>query len=433
MADDALNRDEVEELLKSMDAGGKPGGSASGTPPVSDSAADLEAQAEAMLGKKGAAAPKAASAADLEAQAEAMLGKKSSANPAAAKAPAEADLDAQVEAMLGKKPAPKAGSPGNVSELESKAEAIAKKPASARQRVVAYDFKRPERVGKEQMRALQSLHEGFARNFGASLSALLRSIVEVKLISVDQLTYSEFVYSLEIPTCFNLLKPTPLEGNWILDLSPSLLYPIIDRMLGGGSMQDTAPKRPLSEIELRLTSRITNVFLRELASAWVNAVELKTVVERVESNPQLVQIVPPNEVVILVSFELTMGKIRGMVNLCIPFNTIERIGNKLTANSWVGYASSRYSDTTKERIAKQIDGAHAEVIVTLAHSKIRTEDLFALQIGDIISTEKDIHTPLDVEIQGVVKFVASPGAFKGRKAINIRGIVGDVVRPMTGS
>ena len=83
------------------------------------------------------------------------------------------------------------------------------------------------------MRALQSLHEGFARNFGASLSALLRTIVESKLISVDQLTYSEFVYSLEIPTCFNLLRPTPLDGNWILDLSPSILYPIIDRMLGG--------------------------------------------------------------------------------------------------------------------------------------------------------------------------------------------------------
>ncbi len=112
-------------------------------------------------------------------------------------------------------------------------------PARPREKVIAYDFKRPERVGKEQMRALQTLHEGFGRNFGAALSALLRSIVEVKLTSVDQLTYSEFVFSLENPTCFNLLRAAPLEGNLILDINPSILYPIIDRLLGGG--RESAP------------------------------------------------------------------------------------------------------------------------------------------------------------------------------------------------
>src|SRR5687768_18575390 len=103
-------------------------------------------------------------------------------------------------------------------------------PPRPREKVSVYDFKRPERVGKEQMRSLQSLHEGFGRNFGAALSALLRSIVEVKLTSVDQLTYSEFVFSLENPTCFNLLRAEPLEGHLILDINPSILYPIIDRL-----------------------------------------------------------------------------------------------------------------------------------------------------------------------------------------------------------
>lgn len=311
---------------------------------------------------------------------------------------------------------------GSVEAGDSKADGSSKKGAP-RQRVVAYDFKRPERVGKEQMRALQSLHEGFARNFGASMSALLRTIVEVKLISVDQLTYSEFVYSLEIPTCFNLLKPTPLEGNWILDISPSLLYPIIDRMLGGVATSDSTLKRPLSDIELRLTSRITSVFLRELATGWINAVELNIEVQRVESNPQLVQIVPPNEVVILVSFELTMGKTRGMINLCIPFNTIERIGMKLSSNSWIGYASSRASAQSQSLIQASLEHAVAELVVTLAHSKIKTTDLFNLQVGDVISTEKDIRLPLEVEVEGVVKYLASPGAYKGRTAIEIKSVV----------
>ena len=297
-----------------------------------------------------------------------------------------------------------------------------KKPAS-KVRVLAYDFKRPERVGKEQMRALQSLHDGFARNVGASLSAVLRTIVDVRLISVDQLTYSEFVYSLEIPTCFNLLKPKPLEGNWVLDISPSLLYPIIDRMLGGNVGADSSLKRPLSEIELRLAARISSVFLRELEVAWANVLELKIEVERVESNPQLAQIVPPNEVVILVSFELSLGAIRGMANLCIPFNTIERVGNKLTSNSWVGYATIRSNSETTGRLVSRLDGSMADVIVTLARSTIKSADLFDLEVGDIISTEKDVNQPLEVEISNRTKFHASPGSFKGRKAIQIEQIL----------
>ncbi len=302
------------------------------------------------------------------------------------------------------------------------AKADSKKPAS-KVRVLAYDFKRPERVGKEQMRALQSLHDGFSRNIGASLSAVLRSIVEVRLISVDQLTYSEFVHSLEIPTCFNLLKPMPLDGNWVLDISPSLLYPIIDRMLGGNIGADSSLKRPLSEIELRLAARISNVFLRELEVAWSNVVELKIEVERVESNPQLVQIVPPNEVVIMVSFELALGAIRGMANLCIPFNTIERVGSKLTSNSWVGYGSIKANSETTGRLMSRLDGSMADVIVTLARSTIKSADLFDLEVGDIISTEKDVSHPLEVEIANRTKFHASPGSFKGRKAIQIEQIV----------
>ncbi len=297
------------------------------------------------------------------------------------------------------------------------------KKSASKVRVLAYDFKRPERVGKEQMRALQSLHDGFSRNVGASLSAVLRSIVEVRLISVDQLTYSEFVYSLEIPTCFNLLKPMPLEGNWVLDISPSLLYPIIDRMLGGNIGADSSLKRPLSEIELRLAARISNVFLRELEVAWSNIVDLKIEVERVESNPQLVQIVPPNEVVIMVSFELSLGAIRGMANLCIPFNTIERVGSKLTSNSWVGYASIRANSETTSKLLSRLDGSMADVIVTLARSTIKSADLFDLEVGDIISTEKDVSHPLEVEIANRTKFHASPGSFKGRKAIQIEQIV----------
>jgi flagellar motor switch protein FliM len=288
-----------------------------------------------------------------------------------------------------------------------------------REKVTPYDFKRPERVGKEQMRALQSLHEGFGRNFGAALSGLLRSIVEVKLTSVDQLTYGEFVFSLENPTCFNLLRAEPLEGNLILDINPSILYPIIDRLLGGGKDAGPISRRPLTEIELRLVSRITGLFLQELKHAWESVLPLKLSVERVESNPQLVQIVPPNEVVVLVSFELTLGELRGMINLCIPFNTIERVSSRLAANSWATYGKSSATPQTREAITRRLDAAQVEVVVTLARTRITTADLIGLRVGDIITTDQDIHQPLEVRVQGTTKFYASPGAFKGYKAIRI--------------
>ena len=292
-------------------------------------------------------------------------------------------------------------------------------PTSAREKVTPYDFKRPERVGKEQMRALQTLHEGFSRNFGAAISALVRNIVEVKLTSVDQLTYSEFVFSLENPTCFNLLKAEPLEGNLILDINPSILYPMIDRLLGGGSESTTMARRPLTEIELRLVSRITRLFLDQLRRAWENVLELTLEVTRVESNPHLVQIVPPNEVVVLISFELTLGDIRGMINLCIPYNSIERISNKLTANSWVSYGQRQATAQSIEQIGRSLAGAQVELVVDLAKSRITTRELIGLRVGDIITTQKDVNAWLDVYLAGQPKFRAHPGAFKGQKAFRV--------------
>ena len=305
------------------------------------------------------------------------------------------------------------------NDVAAPAAALAHDIFKPREKVTVYDFKRPERVGKEQMRSLQTMHEGFGRNFGASLSALLRTMVEVKLTSVDQLTYSEFVFSLENPTCFNLIRAEPLEGQLILDINPSILFPIIDRLLGGTTSASPPTRRPLTEIELRLVSRITTLFLREMQHAWENVLKLELSVDRVESNPQLVQIIPANEVIVLISFELTVGDTRGMMNLCIPFNTIERISGKLTSNSWVSYSRKPPTPDSMRQIGNRIGAAPVEVVVELAQTQIATADLLGLRVGDVIASEKDIHEALIVYVQGKPKFLASCGKFKGRKAIQI--------------
>lgn len=283
-----------------------------------------------------------------------------------------------------------------------------------------YDFKRPERVSKEQMRAFRALHESFSREFGAALSGMLRSIIEVKLISVDQLTYSEFVFSLENPTCFNLLESETLDGHIILDISPSIIFPIIDRLLGGdGYSQGAFPNRALTEIEIRLVSRITELAIEGIDSAWSNLCEWKLSVSQVESNPQLVQIVPPNEVVVLISFEVTMGETRGVINLCIPFNTIEPISGKLTSDSWSAYKKKSPDLRQQLNLEANVGQSKINMKVDLDNSKLTAGEVLNLAVGDVIMCNKGSSQSLTVELEGSPVFTAYPGVYKGHKAISI--------------
>jgi flagellar motor switch protein FliM len=147
--------------------------------------------------------------------------------------------------------------------------------------------------------------------------------------------------------------------------------------------------------------------------------DLKLSVEQVESNPQLVQIVPPNEVVVLISFEITIGELRGMMNLCIPYNSIERIGGKLSANTWVTYGHRQATSESVEQISRAVCTSQVELNVRLSQTRITASELLGLRVGDIITTAKDINSPMVVLLEGIPKFHASPGAFKGHKAILI--------------
>ncbi|MBL4885109.1 MAG: flagellar motor switch protein FliM [Planctomycetaceae bacterium] len=293
--------------------------------------------------------------------------------------------------------------------------------ANAIGQISVYDFKRPERVSKGQMRAFQAMHEGFGRELGASLSGMLRSIIEVKLISVDQLTYGEFVFSLENPTCFNLLYSEVLKGNFILDLNPSIVFPIVDRLLGGGKLASVnAPSRPLSEIELKLVARITVQAIKALENSWKNISQLELRVAQTESNPQLVQIVPPNEVIVLISFEITMGETRGIMNLCIPFNTIEPLTGKLSSDTWSAYTKQEISSEDKARLELGIGSAKVDVVATLSEINLSASDLLHLNVGDVILTERDVSRGISIQIEGQPTFTAEPGQLKGHKAFQIR-------------
>jgi flagellar motor switch protein FliM len=304
--------------------------------------------------------------------------------------------------------------------VEGRARETAPHVGEAGPPVSVYDFKRPERVSKEQMRAFQAMHEGFSREFGAVLSGMLRSIVEVKLISVDQLTYGEFVFSLENMTCFNVMRAEGLEGHMILDLTPSIIFPIVDRLLGGGKTAKAAvPNRPLTEIELRLTQRIIERAIDGLEKSWSSVCQLKLRVTQVESNPQLVQIVPPNEVIVLISFEITMGEMRGIMNLCIPFNTIEPLMGKLSSDTWSTYSKRGVDPRQNLNLQTGTGKAQVEVVVGLADSRLTAGEILGLAVGDVIMTKKGCQQPLEVYVEGRPLFYGSAGLIKGHKAVRI--------------
>jgi flagellar motor switch protein FliM len=285
--------------------------------------------------------------------------------------------------------------------------------------VQVYDFKRPERVSKDQMRALEALHEGFGRNFGAALSGYLRTIIEVSVAHIEQLTYSEFIHSLPNPTCFNLLKADQLDGQLCLEISPLIIYPIIDRLLGGSNADLFIPQRPLTQIEQRLVQRITDRATHYLSEAWSNLTPVTFKMDDFESNPQLVQIVPPNETVVVVGFELKMGNRAGTMSLCIPYNVIEPIMGLLSAQNWVSYQRKGSQEDSARKLTRTVSSAPVELRAILAKTTIRMHELLSLQVGDLITTDKPTNGEVGVLIEGRTKFRGVVGQFRGARAIRI--------------
>ncbi|MBI1368932.1 MAG: flagellar motor switch protein FliM [Planctomycetes bacterium] len=282
-----------------------------------------------------------------------------------------------------------------------------------------YDFKRPERVSKDQMRALEQLHEGFGRNFGAQLSGFLRTIVEVKVANIEQLTYAEFTQGLPNPTSFNLLRCEPLEGQMCLEISPLIIYPIIDRLLGGSNAELFIPQRPLTQIEQRLVSKITDRATSALTEAWSALTPVRFTLAETESNPQLVQIVPPNEVVVVVGFELKMGGRAGTMSLCIPFNVIEPVIDKLSSQSWNSYTRSKANTSLRTRLADKLNRAPLMSTALLAETTITLRDLMNMAPGDVILTDKAAAQPVVLTLEGKKKFLANLGQYRGNRALKI--------------
>jgi flagellar motor switch protein FliM len=321
------------------------------------------------------------------------------------------------EGQAGAAPRP----PGRAAGGEAVSEAPRAGPAHRRRSAAEaplYDFKRPERVSKDQVRALASIHEVFARNFGATLSGLLRTIIDVRVVGVEQLTYNEFIHSLPNPTCFIVLEAPPLEGQLCLELSPLIVFPVIDRLLGGDNANLMIPQRPLTTIEWRLMGRIVDRALENLTDVWHNLVDARFGVANTESNPQLVHIVAPTEIVVFVTFEIKFGPSAGTMSFCIPYNTVESVLGHLNTQSWF-YKPRAPTAGQQKRLLRNLVKSTVGVTVYLGRARLRLSDLRGLSPGDLIELEKRTESELILQVGGKTKFAARPGKLRGRRAVQV--------------
>jgi flagellar motor switch protein FliM len=270
-----------------------------------------------------------------------------------------------------------------------------------------YEVSRSELLGPGHLRRLRTLHEGLVDDFAAALSDLLRCPVDVRLAGVDQLAYGQFVGSVDTPACFNVLKAEPLDDRLMLDVEPAILYPMIDRLLGGRG-DEPPPGRPLGDIELPLAARIVRLFLGQLQAAWKSVLNLKFDILQVESNPRLLRVLPSDEMVVVVGFQLTIGELSGMMRLCLPCRAMQRMGE------------------THRQTPPSCDGETlVEVAVTLATTPIAAQELESLRVGDIIATETAVGSPVVVSVAGQPRFRGEPGVCQGRKAVRLTEAIDD--------
>ena len=287
-------------------------------------------------------------------------------------------------------------------------------------KISAYDFKRPERISKGQRRSLHFIHDRFARNFSSNLSAYLRTLTEVNLVSVEQLTYAEFLMSIPNPTSFNVLVLEPIGGNIALEFNPSLVFPIIDRLLGGEGIP-LLVTRTMTEIEQNILKGVMNLTLRDLNEVWSQVTGASMNLFAMETNPQLIQIVPPNEVVILISFEIHVGEASGMMNLCIPSLTLEPISSK--------FDQDLFSETKKSLSPVQFNNLLAHMRKVKLHidseivqTTITAKEMVNLKVGDVIRLDTRVNDDILLKVVNIPKFYGKMGLIHGKKAIQITGI-----------
>ncbi|OQX74858.1 MAG: flagellar motor switch protein FliM [Campylobacteraceae bacterium 4484_4] len=293
--------------------------------------------------------------------------------------------------------------------------------STSERHIMLYDFKRPNRVSKEQLRAIKGIHDKMARNLSSHISATLRSIIEITLQSVDQMTYGEFLMSLPSPTSFNIFSIKPLDGNAVLEINPSIAFAMLDKLLGGKG-EGYEHERELTDIELNLLDTILRVMMSKLKEAWAPVVEMIPIVESKESSPNVVQIVAQNEIVIMIVMEITIGETSGMINIAYPVIFLESILSKLASkNIMVGETNAKKS--RNQELRELIKRADILTEAILGETDLSIREILDLEVGSVIRLDRPATNKAVITIDKKEIFEAKMGIHNHRKTLQISRVI----------
>ena len=296
------------------------------------------------------------------------------------------------------------------------------KKEESERKIKTYDFKRALRFSKDQVRSLTRIHENFARLLTTTFSAQLRTFVQMNVASVDQIPYEEFIRSIPKMTLLNVFEAHPLEGRLLIEVNPNIGYAMLDRLLGGKGTGMNKVEN-LTEIETKLITQLFHRMLETFQTAWESMIEIDPVMADLEVNPQFLQMVSPNETVVVISLSTTIGEASGMINVCLPHVVLEEILPKLTMHHWMQTKKKERKEGEVEALKQTLKSTQVALKVILGHSQITVDELLHLQRGDVIELDQNIDQPLVIYAGGEPKFYGQPGQRKQRMAVQVTEVL----------
>ena len=289
-----------------------------------------------------------------------------------------------------------------------------------------YNFRRPDKFSKDHLRALQTIHESFARQLGLVLTAYLRMTVEIDVVSVDQLTYDEFIRTMPSPMTVSIMEMEPLTGQVLMGVGYEVTSSMINRMLGGTGVPDVKP-RELTDIEQLLIRRIIDRANDSLEESWRSVVSIRMNVVGMEESYSLIQIASSGEIVALITFEVKLGnRDSGLMSLCIPYPVLENVITQLSAQHIFHSQNTSVSDAQQGEILSKLSNAKIPLEVYLGGCKIKVRDLVDIRQGDVIRLDRIVTDDLLISVNGYPKFLGKPGSVKKQLAVSITDTVEDV-------
>jgi flagellar motor switch protein FliM len=280
-----------------------------------------------------------------------------------------------------------------------------------------YDFRRPDRIAKDQLRSIHMLHENFARSVASSLSAFLRTFIVVNLISVEQLSFAEFVKCLPSPSCIVSLGVRPFEGNAILEIGHSLIFPIFEMLLGGSGKSGLKITREITEIEKIILDSVFRVILQDLKTAWQAVTFIDFAVDSHENDPQMLQILAPNEAVVAVSMEMKIGENSGLMNIGIPSIIIKMLRQKFD-QQW-NVRKSQSSESEYARILRLIKPSAVQLDVRLDGPTVLLADLMKLEEGDVLMLDYPVRKEINLILNGKAKYLGHVVTHNNKRGFQI--------------